>query len=157
MNTRKIVEDFLQSDFAVNHLFFHLQAGFPCPFVYKNTLGILLRFHPLQCSREKILLSAPAFEVCLLYPSGRVIRFSETDQTANAPDGIVIPRNKAVDYKRACERVYSACDEVLDFFESQRKVTPILLKKFDQSLKKNASEFGMDAWYGGLYDHDSGI
>ena len=156
MQTRQIIEDFLAGDFARKNIFSHLQAGIPFPFLYKDGIGLRFWFHRLCCTADGITLSSPVFEVRFTYPSGRIIYFSETD-AAFQPHEIKIPKNNMRLFKSVYTRCYSACDEVLDFFDAHHTLTPTALKEYYRCVDKNTPDIGIDKWYGGSYDYNRGI
>lgn len=157
MNTSQIVSNFLSSEFAVNNLFAHMQIGLPLPFLYKDGLGIRFFFHKMTADAERIGLEPPSFEVWIAYPSCRVIRFAETDRNAYRRDGISVSQNKVRAFKKVYERCFAACDEVISFADQHSKITPVVLKEYYRCVAKNAPDIGMEKWYGGNYDNNSGI
>lgn len=156
MNTRQMIDEFIVSDFFRNNMYSHLQAGLPLPFKYKNGLGIRFLFHKMISSSEQIILFSPSFEICLVYPSCRLIRFSEIGDI-DKDITLSISKRKTIAFKNAYERCYNACDELMDFFDNHSRLTPTVLKEYYRCLEKSASDVGMDIWYGGLYDNNSGI
>lgn len=157
MKTKQIVEGFLCSEFAGNNVYLHSQAGLPQPFLHKGGLGLRLWLHGLDCTQDAIVLSAPQYEIRFVYPTVRIVFFSEIEPDAFPVSRIVLPKKKVKSFKSLYERSFSASDEVLEFFDMHHKMTSVVLKEYYQCIDKNASETGMEQWYGGLYDHNSSV
>lgn len=157
MSTRQITEQFLKSEFASKNLYSRLQIGLPLPVLYKDRLGLYFLFHKLHCTADEITISSPKFEVCLIYPSSRIVRYAELGDSAYKPSIISIPAKNVKKLKNVYESCFFACDEVLTFYDVHRKITPIVLKKYYECIEKYASDIGVERWYGGLYDNNSSI
>ena len=150
MNTREFTDHFFNGEFAKRNLFSHMQIGIPLPILHKEGLGTRLLFHKMSCTEDRICLSAPRFEVCAVYPSGRIYRFSEFDVPSFKTEEIIIPKKKTVRFKTMFEQCFSACDDVFAFYDLHGKVTSIVLKKYYELVGKYAEDFGIEEWYGGL-------
>ena len=147
--TNEFIEAFLKSEFANRNLFSHLQAGIPIPIPYKNGFGIRLFFHRIICTSEQISFSAPKFEVCIVYPTGRIFRFTELDENSDNVEYADIPNNKANALRHFYKSCYLECDECLEFFDSHKKITPVVLNKYNDFVKKASEGTGLEIWYGG--------
>lgn len=155
MNTRIFVDEFLNSDFAKKNLYTHLQAGYPLPIQRNNVLAIKLLFHPLICTLQQITLSEPIFEIVLEYPTARILYFSQLEPQNNTQ--IVIPQQKVQYFANSFEQAFNNCDELLQFFETYNRITPIVFKQYYEQLNTAITDTGLAVWYGGIYDSLSSI
>ena len=149
MDARQFTDQFIKSDFASKNLFSHLQMGIPLPMLRHDELCLKLLFHKMRCGEDGIVLSAPRFEVCLAYPSGRIVRFLEIEDAESQTNEVQVPQKKLRSFQNFYERSFSACDEILSFYEQHRSVTDILFRRYHSHVAELAAGIGMAQWYGG--------
>ncbi|MBQ3432597.1 MAG: hypothetical protein IJG23_07425 [Clostridia bacterium] len=148
MNAKDFIHIFFSGNFAKEHLYSHVSAGFPLPIRYGDALAVKLLLHPFHCNEQSIVFSAPAFEVIILYPSGQLMEYRVIKTACKAKE-TVIAKADILNYKNVYVRIYNALDELLDFYTEKHILTDVLFEEYYDIIKQLSAEIGFEDWYGG--------
>lgn len=151
MDSEKLVNEIFNSRFVLDNIPADMQPGIPCLRSKGGTLYIALYPHRETVSGGKLTIWERRYILELLYPSRRIVRFSdlsteegcEKPQTAASFD-IERLRDKDIFLFR---RGFSVCTDVLDFYDRHGFVTDVVMKEYYRELGRITGQLGLQRLY----------
>lgn len=151
MDSEKLVNEIFNSQFVLDNIPADMQPGIPCLKNKGSSLYITLYPHRETVSDGKLNIWEKRYVMKLLYPSKRIVRFSDLSleegcrkAQAAASFDIEMLRNRDIFLFR---RGFSVCTEVLDFYDRHGFVTDVVMKEYNRDFGRIIGKLGLQGLY----------
>lgn len=152
MDSLKIIEKINANTIVKTNMSMQMQLGFPYLEKIGQYLCMSFKPHMEMPSGNKIEYYRPRYELKLVYPFDKIIKFEDLSfrdtDTIEKPVASISISELVSDGKVAMNELYEACTRVLDFQEEDGRVSDVSIKIYQKKYFEVIDQLGLSAVYG---------
>ena len=153
MDSLKIVKEIISNPTLKENMSLQMQLGLPYLEKKNEKLCMSFKPHMEQYVDGNIEYYAPQYDVELIYPFKKIIKFINLSYETAVDTSVPVAKIDAKELSSVgagyMNELYAACTRVLEFQEQDGKVSDVSIKKYQKTYYDIVEKLGLTALYGG--------